>query len=107
MFTESEFNKAMTEFEGRTVYENSNGYYYHKFDGGHAFHLPLLGYYNDLNQLMPLAWKNEVNVVLFADSWFASTNDTLDDEPNNQSINKDPIQAIRECLWLIHKENIK
>jgi len=87
MFTESEFNKAMAELEGHKVYENSNGYYY-----------------NDLNQLMPLAWKHKLDLDyhVSTDSWRCESK-----SGEHYSDNKNPITAVRYCLWLIHKENSK
>lgn len=65
---------------------------------------PLRGFsewnpYNDLNQLMPLAFEQEVDTKSTASgTWLV---ESLTDSHFISTNGKDPIQAIRECLWLI------
>jgi hypothetical protein len=100
-YTPQQFNEMAARADGYTVFNDGSGRIYS--DDGHWAHVDL-DYYNDLNQLMPLAWKNKVNVYMFASKWIAGTPDTEIDIKAYESNNKDPIQAIRDCLWSIWQE---
>ena len=58
-------------------------------------------YYNDLNLLMPLAWKRKLDIYFTSrDTWVCSSfYETFVTE------NKDPIKAIRQCLIQIGEDD--
>lgn len=90
-FKEIEFNRRMSELDCHPAVNDVT--------------MPWPDYYNDLNQLMPLAWKYKLDVYLedtkdgtvpewWCSSFYGST-----------KVRKmHPIQAIRDCLWTIWQE---
>jgi hypothetical protein len=76
-----EFNEAMTKLK----YPEALGYLkdQKERDAWLKGHIAVNDYYNDLNLLMPLAWKH--------DSWIC----VYEGEVNYDN----HLQAIRDCLW--------
>lgn len=111
-FTEQEFREAIARLDGWT--ETSRGYWksptvmedletYQEC----TYHF-LPDYHNDLNQLMPIAWKYGIEVIIYPDEdadyrmWVA---ETIKASKNDiEAINSDPVEAIRQCLWAIYQE---
>jgi hypothetical protein len=96
-----EFNEAMA----RLKYPEALGYLkdQKERDAWLKGHIAVNDYYNDLNLLMPLAWKHKITVEPDTDeTWFA---DEILDSDGICICHEDPIQAIRDCLWsLTHRE---
>jgi len=61
--------------------------------------------YNDLNQLMPLVWKHELDTIKYDGDWLVDKQATANVFPTqSEGLNKDPLQAIRDCLFTIWSE---
>ncbi len=79
---QNEFNKLMAEME--------------KFFAS----MPPCDYYKNLNILMPLAWKHEIELEKMTPETWCATKYIWDGQGFTHSMhqNKDPIEAIRQCL---------
>ena len=93
-----EFNLAMAELDKLMIYEHKG-----KIFMNDGISMDEYSPYNNLNQLMPLAWKHNVDIRrLSSGEWLVySCLDTSKD-----AVNKDPIESIRQCLIQI-KDNKK
>lgn len=90
----------MAKMDGYIIFKDGNGRKYDQ-EGNMCFQV----YWNDLNYLMPLAWKHKINVIKFGVFWEASTDNTLETPPTYSRNKEDPIQAIRDCLYQIWSES--
>ena len=96
-YTPEEFNEAMARLDGKCWNDYRDGMIVEFYPE------PLPDYFNDLNLLMPLAWKHVVECISYhvtnegIQSWLVR-NYKL-----QNCINTDPIKAIRDCLWAIAK----
>jgi len=66
-------------------------------------HIAVNDYYNDLNLLMPLAWKYGIYVTEMCGE-FTGHYYPVNVKKRYTSKDKDPIQAIRDCLTAIAKD---
>jgi len=96
-----EFNKLMAELEGIDVSECKliEGSLHH--DTKHFYYV--YNWYEDLNLLMPLAWKYGIYVTEMCGE-FTGHYYPVNVKKRYTSKDKDPIQAIRDCLTAIAKD---
>ena len=101
-YTDYEFKIAMAKLAGLQV--SINGTHYHPKGGG--MH-PIPDYYNDLNFLLPLAWKHGMDLDQELDgTWSAKAYRDVSNPMHGviDIIQDAPEQAVRDCLWSIAQE---
>ena len=109
-FTESEFNLAMAEMEGVKVEFDD---ILENFQFNDILKTPDQDFnimsawepYSDLNQLMPIAWKHKIEGFEANGEWvYGVPNNPNSSDYDLHSVSKDPVEAIRQCLWQIYLE---
>lgn len=98
-YTPQQFNEMAAKVEGKQ-YEIYNGTVYEIVS---KFKRAPIKPHNDLNQLMPLVFKYDIEVTRYIKpdlkgKWWKA------EAIKAAYIGKDPIQAIRDCLWRIWQE---
>ena len=96
-FTEQEFNLAMAELVEADTFLN-------KETGKLCYPLSDLEFdpYTNLNQLMPIAWEYGIFMQPFGlDIYEAIYFDDGISDDWIEGIDKDPVEAIRQCLWMV------
>ena len=103
-FTEQEFNEAMADLmDVHVSWGISKGRTINMVIAGHWAYASFMPY-NDLNQLMPIAWKYGVHLVGYHDnSVFAQAKGWSIKSGIYQGEDKET-KATRQCLWQIAKE---
>jgi len=102
-YTENQFNQAMAELAGiphRVV--NGRVFVDGPFDSSDEYMA-----FSDLNIIIPLAWKCGIDLDQELDkSWSAKAYLSESDIMHgvHDIVRDDPIQAVRDCLWLIAQE---
>lgn len=104
--TEHEFNKHCAELDGLNYQMIGDQVMIMPANGVMRGFTKTVDYYNDLNLLMPLAWKYEISVYTYHNNWVSATpdfnwKDGDEFEVKHEAISQDPIAAIRECLMNI------
>lgn len=100
-YTVEEFNIAAAKLAGHRTEKREDGEYLIFFHGKSVGELLRVfgNYHDDLNLLLPLAWKYKIDVDYDPeDEDWSAFGLTV------SASNKNPIQAIRECLLAIRKE---
>lgn len=101
----TDFNEKMARLDGWII--SVQGRYCKIVNGIETRYDVAPDYYNDLNLLIPLAFKHGIAIGPFLitkkgiEDWYA---DKIDIQDGPMATNKDPVQAIRECLLEIYKE---
>jgi len=91
-FSEIEFNRRMSELDSHPAVNDQ--------------FMPWPDYYNDLNQLMPIAWKYNIQLLKSRDGFQGEV--TVCKGGGEKEIHlttvMEPVEAIRKCLWQIAQE---